>query len=106
MYKLPCQLSHDVSTVSIQTSTQLREQLFVQVLKSGYNAHDLTIRGHTPLSQLIWGSNWESHSWIGCNCRRELSVNSVETYLLSRAVASLTVPGGQEFQFPHFLPKF
>ena len=26
--------------------------------------------------------------------------------LLFRAVASLTVPGGQEFHFPHFLLKF
>ena len=25
--------------------------------------------------------------------------------LLSRAVASLTVPGGQEFHFPHFFPR-
>ena len=27
-------------------------------------------------------------------------------YMSFRAVASLTVPGGQEFHFPHFFPKF
>ena len=29
-----------------------------------------------------------------------------QNYVVCRAVASLTVPGGQEFHFPHFSPKF
>ena len=37
------------------------------------------------------------HAW------RESVRNSVQA---GRAVANLTVPGGQEFHFPHFFPKF
>ena len=46
-----------------------------------------------------------------CNCLNISYIsfgkkNDIDGAIFTRAVASLTVPGGQEFHFPHFFPKF
>ena len=55
--------------------------------------------------KFIFHSDSSSATSSGSTVDSDDSDESVSLYHLIRAVANLTVPGGQEFHFPHFCPQ-
>ena len=69
------------------------------------SCHPLIDHGYEATDILLYASMWISGKQPIFSCVHPCEYRGYKT-LKDRAVASLAVPGGQEFHFPHFPPIF